>query len=40
MKPGMVFDIAYLLTHFMGSAGYKARYGLSIARNMFYLLRK
>jgi len=40
MRLNTLFDLAYLATDLLGSTGRKMRYGLSVARNMYYLLRK
>ena len=40
MKTSTWFDLAYLATDLLGSTGRRMRYGLSVVRNMYYLLRK
>lgn len=40
MKTSTLFDLAYLATDLLGSTGRRMRYGLSIVRNMYYLLKK
>lgn len=40
MRTSTFFDVAYLATHMFGPLGYKMRYGISIVRNMYYLIKQ